>query len=47
MEFELKALSPDSIEAAKERAVRYRLLNEPALAESICRDVLSVRAGRS
>ena len=42
MEFELKAISPDSVEAAKERAVRYRLLNEPALAESICRDVLAV-----
>ncbi len=42
MEFELKTISPDSVEAAKEKAVRYRLLNEPALAESICRDVLSV-----
>ena len=42
MEFELKAISPDSVEAAKEKAVRYRLLNEPALAESICRDVLAV-----
>jgi len=42
MEFELKAISPDSVEAAKKKAVRYRLLNEPALAESICRDVLSV-----
>ena len=42
MEFELKAISPDSIEAAKEKAVRYRLLNQPALAESICRDVLAV-----
>ncbi len=28
--------------AAKEAAVRYRLLNEPALAESISRDVLAV-----
>ena len=42
MKFELKALSPDSIEVVKERAVRYWLLNEPALAESICRDVLAV-----
>ena len=42
MEFELKAISPNGIEAAKEKAVRYRLLNEPALAESICRDVLAV-----
>ena len=42
MDFELKAISPDNIEAAKEKAVRYRLINQPALAESICRDVLSV-----
>ncbi len=42
MEFELKALSRDSIEAAKKKAVRYRLLNEPVLAESICRDILDV-----
>lgn len=45
MEFELKAISPDSVGAAKEKAVRYRLLNEPALAESICRDVLTVAPG--
>jgi hypothetical protein len=45
MEFELKAISPDSVEAAKQKAVRYRLLNEPALAESICRDVLTVAPG--
>jgi len=42
MKFELKAISPDSVEAAKKKAVRYRLLNEPALDESICRDVLTV-----
>lgn len=42
MEFELKSISPDSVEAAKQKAVRYRLLNAPALAESICRDVLTV-----
>ena len=42
MEFELKALSRDSVEAAKKKAVRYRLLNEPVLAESICRDILDV-----
>jgi hypothetical protein len=38
--FELKPLSPDSIPRALEKAERYRLLNEPAEAESICQDVL-------
>ncbi len=38
--FELKRLSEDAIPAALEKALRYRLLNEPAEAESICRDVL-------
>ena len=28
--------------AALEKALRYRLLNEPVEAESICRDVLEV-----
>ncbi|MBI1902837.1 MAG: hypothetical protein HYS13_17200 [Planctomycetia bacterium] len=37
---ELKPLSPDRIPAALEKAVRYRLLNEPVGAESICRDIL-------
>ena len=37
---ELKALSKDAIPAALEKAERYRLLNEPAEAESICLDVL-------
>jgi hypothetical protein len=41
--FELKRLSEDAVESAVEKAVRYRLLNQPRLAESICRDVLSVR----
>jgi hypothetical protein len=40
--FHLKPLSPDAIPAALEKAVRYRLLNEPAEAESICRDVLNI-----
>ena len=39
---ELKPLSKDAIPAALEKAVRYRLLNEPMEAESICRDVLRV-----
>jgi tetratricopeptide (TPR) repeat protein len=40
--FNLKSLSKTSIEAALEKAVRYRLLNEPDDAESICRDVLAI-----
>ncbi len=43
--FELKPLSPDAIPAALEKAHRYRLLNEPLEAESICRDVLAVDPG--
>jgi len=38
---ELKKLSRDAIPAALEKAERYRLLNEPAEAESICLDVLA------
>jgi hypothetical protein len=38
--FELKPLSVEAIPAALEKAERYRLLNEPAEAESICLDVL-------
>ena len=37
---DLKALSKEAIPAALEKAVRYRLLNEPGEAESICLDVL-------
>jgi hypothetical protein len=37
---ELKSLSEEAIPAALEKAMRYRLLNEPAEAESICLDVL-------
>jgi hypothetical protein len=42
MTFELKLLSPDALPGALEKAHLYRLLNEPAEAESICRDVLEV-----
>ena len=38
---ELKRLSPSAIPAALAKAERYRLLNEPEQAESICEDVLS------
>jgi hypothetical protein len=37
---ELKSLSKEAIPAALEKAMRYRLLNEPAEAESICLDIL-------
>jgi hypothetical protein len=40
--FELKRLSRDGVPAALKKADRYRLLNEPWYAESICRDVLEV-----
>jgi hypothetical protein len=40
--FELKALSRSAIPAALVQAERYRLLNEPAEAESICLDILQV-----
>jgi hypothetical protein len=42
MEFELKTLSPEAVERALARAERYRLLNEPGEAESICLDCLEV-----
>ena len=38
----LKAITADGIPHAIEKAERYRLLNDPAQAESICRDVLAV-----
>ena len=42
MEFTLKQLSAGAIAPALERAERYRLLNEPVQAESICLDILAV-----
>ena len=42
--FELKPLSREGIPAALEKAMRYRLLNEPGEAESICHDVLRIDA---
>ena len=39
---EPKLISKDGIPTALEKATRYRLLNEPFEAESICRDVLAV-----
>jgi tetratricopeptide (TPR) repeat protein len=40
--FELKRLRPDAVEAALKKAEHYRLLNEPMQAESICRDILEI-----
>jgi hypothetical protein len=40
MKFELKALSSEAVPRALAKAERYRLLNEPREAESICLDVL-------
>lgn len=40
--FPLKPISKDSIPAALQKAERYRLINDPSAAESICLDVLSV-----
>ena len=42
MHFELRSISPESIPEALAKAERYRLLNEPHLAESICLDILAV-----
>jgi hypothetical protein len=42
MHFELKPISTAGIGEALEKAERYRLLNEPSLAESICHDVLHI-----
>jgi hypothetical protein len=43
--FELKPLRAEAIPAALSRAERYRLLNEPEQAESICQDVLRTQPG--
>lgn len=40
--FNLKPLSRDAVPAALIKAERYRLLNEPGEAESICLDILQV-----
>lgn len=42
MEFELKTLSPEAVARSLAKAERYRLLNEPGEAESICRDALQL-----
>ena len=42
MEFELKTISPEAVGRALAKAERYRLLNEPGEAESICLDALEI-----
>jgi hypothetical protein len=39
---QFKPLSSDGVSRALEKAERYRLLNEPGEAESICHDILAV-----
>jgi tetratricopeptide (TPR) repeat protein len=42
MDYQLKPISRNAIPEALQKAERYRLLNEPAQAESICQDILGV-----
>jgi hypothetical protein len=39
---DLKRISKESVPLALQKAERYRLINDPSSAESICLDVLSV-----
>jgi hypothetical protein len=43
--FSFKLISHAAVPRALEKAERYRLLNEPEQAESICRDILVVEPG--
>src|SRR5580658_7686554 len=45
MEIKLKPISLEGVDAALSKAELYRLLNEPAEAESICHDVLAAAPG--
>jgi tetratricopeptide (TPR) repeat protein len=40
--FELKKIHREAIPKALERVERYRLLNQPRVAESICHDILEI-----
>jgi tetratricopeptide (TPR) repeat protein len=42
MEYAIKQIRPSGIDAALQKADKYRELNQPAEAESICRDVLAI-----
>ena len=41
-QFALKQLSREGVTAAVAKAEKYRLLNDPSMAESICHDILSI-----
>jgi hypothetical protein len=43
--FDLKPISRESVRAALQKAERYRVINDPSSAESICLDVLTVEPG--
>ncbi|HTT84950.1 MAG TPA: hypothetical protein VMF67_15850 [Rhizomicrobium sp.] len=42
MDYQLKPISAEGIPEALQKAERYRLINEPAQAESICHDIVAV-----
>jgi hypothetical protein len=44
VEYVIKRIHPSGVEAALQKADKYRELNQPAEAESICRDVLALDA---
>ena len=44
-QYELKPISQEGIPAALQKAERYRIINDPSSAESICLDVLEVDPG--
>ena len=44
MDYAIKQIRPSGIDAALQKADKYRSLNQPAEAESICRDVLAIDA---
>ena len=46
LRLELKPMRKEAIPKALEKAEKYRLLNEPAQAESICHDILRVDPGQ-
>lgn len=43
--YTIKPIAPDSVPGALAKAERYRLLNEPGEAESICEDILRIQPG--
>jgi hypothetical protein len=44
MDFHPKPITKDGVPAALQKAERYRVINDPTSAESICLDVLAVRS---